>query len=130
MEDSIFTKIIKGEIPSYKIYEDDNYFAFLDIKPINVGHTLVVPKQQVDYIFDLDEKTYLGLFEVAKKLAPVIQKATGAVRIGISIEGFEIPHAHVHVVPIFKQKELDPDNQHLATEDELKETQEKILSEL
>lgn len=97
---SIFTKIINGDIPSYKIYEDENYFAFLDISPLAKGHTLVVPKQEVDYIFDLSDETYQGLMQVSKKIAIAIQAAVPCKRIGIAVVGLEVPHAHVHLIPL------------------------------
>jgi len=98
---SIFTKIIKGEIPCYKIAEDDNYFAFLDINPVSEGHTLCVPKKEIDYIFDLDEETLTGLTSFSKKVALGIDKALGSIRTGVIVEGMEVPHAHVHLVPIY-----------------------------
>ena len=97
---SIFTKIIKGEIPCFKLYEDEHFFAFLDISPLAKGHTLVVPKQEVDYIFDLDQSTYLGLMEVAKRLGKAIELAVPCKRIGIAVVGLEVPHAHVHLIPL------------------------------
>jgi len=98
---SIFTKIIQGEIPCFKIVEDENYFSFLDINPVSEGHTLVVPKIEVDYIFDLDEDTLKGLMIFSKKVALGIDKALGAIRTGVIVEGMEVPHAHVHLVPIY-----------------------------
>lgn len=98
---SIFIKIVKGEIPSYKIAEDDNYFAFLDINPIAEGHTLVIPKKEVDYIFDLDDETLSGLIQFSKKIAKGIDQALGTIRTGIIVEGLEVPHAHVHLIPIY-----------------------------
>lgn len=97
---SIFTKIINGDIPCYKIYEDENYFAFLDISPLAKGHTLVVPKQEVDYIFDLSDEMYQGLMRVSKKIALAIQVAVPCKRIGIAVVGLEVPHAHVHLIPL------------------------------
>lgn len=97
---SLFTKIIKGEIPCFKLYEDEHFFAFLDISPLAKGHTLVVPKQEVDYIFDLDQSTYLGLMEVAKRLGKAIELAVPCKRIGIAVVGLEVPHAHVHLIPL------------------------------
>lgn len=97
---SIFTRIINGEIPCYKIYEDDNFFAFLDISPLQKGHTLVVPKQEVDYIFNLDETTYEAFFVTAKKIAHAIEKAVPCKRIGIAVIGLEVPHAHIHLIPL------------------------------
>lgn len=98
---SIFTKIIKGEIPCYKIAEDENYFSFLDINPVTEGHTLVVPKIEVDYIFDLDDETLTGLVQFSKKVAHGIDEALGSIRTGVIVEGMEVPHAHVHLVPIY-----------------------------
>jgi len=97
---TIFTKIINGEIPSYKIAEDENYYAFLDINPLSKGHTLVVPKKEVDYIFDLNDGTLEGLFSFSKKVAKGIKKVIDCKRIGIAVLGLEVPHAHVHLVPI------------------------------
>ena len=97
---SLFTKIVNGEIPAHKILEDDRYLAFLDIRPINPGHALVIPKKEVDYIFDLDEETLIGLMIFAKKAAGKIRKCVTCERIGIMVAGLEVPHAHVHLVPI------------------------------
>lgn len=97
---SIFTKIIKGEIPSYKIAEDDNYYAFLDIFPNAKGHTLVIPKQETDKIFDLDLDTYTGLMQFSYRVAKALEKTITCNRIGISVVGLEVPHAHVHLIPI------------------------------
>jgi histidine triad (HIT) family protein len=97
---SIFTRIIKGEIPCYKIAEDENYFAFLDINPLSKGHTLVVPKKEVDYIFDLDSETYLGLMAFSQKLALTIGKSVPCMRVGVAVIGLEVPHAHVHLIPL------------------------------
>jgi len=97
---SIFTKIIKGEIPSYKVAEDENYYAFLDINPNAKGHTLVVPKKEVDKLFDLDSETYLGLMEFAQKVAKALEKTVSCNRIGMTVVGLEVPHAHVHLIPI------------------------------
>ena len=100
MEESIFTKIIRGDIPSYKIYEDDQTYAFLDINPLSDGHVLVAPKKQVDKFYDLDDETYQALFRTVKKVAKRIEQVLG-VRAGIVVEGLEVPHAHVHVVPMY-----------------------------
>ncbi len=97
---TIFTKIIKGEIPSYKVAEDENYYAFLDINPLSKGHTLVVPKKEVDYMFDLDDETLGGLHIFAKKIAKAIEKAVPCKRIGTTVIGLEVPHAHLHLIPI------------------------------
>lgn len=97
---SIFTKIIKGEIPSYKIAEDDRFYAFLDIYPNAKGHTLVVPKQETDKIFDLDLDTYTGLMQFSYRVAKALEKTIPCERIGMSVVGLEVPHAHVHLIPI------------------------------
>jgi histidine triad (HIT) family protein len=97
---SIFTKIIRGEIPSHKVYEDDFCYAFLDISPLAKGHTLVVPKQEVDYIFDLSEDLYTTLLANSKKIAKAIEKVVPCKRIGIAVVGLEVPHAHVHLIPL------------------------------
>ena len=97
---TLFSRIIKGEIPCYKIAEDDRYFAFLDINPLKAGHTLVVPKQETDYIFDLDNEMLAGLIVFSKKVAVAIKKAFPCNRIGVAVLGLEIPHAHIHLIPI------------------------------
>ena len=97
---SIFTKIISGEIPSYKIHEDENYLAFLDINPNALGHTLCIPKKEIDQIFDLDDQTLSGLMIFSKKVARAIKKAVVCKRVGISVIGLEVPHVHVHLIPI------------------------------
>jgi len=97
---TIFSKIIKGEIPCYKIAENDDYFAFLDINPLRAGHTLVVPKKEIDYIFDLDDKYLAGLIIFSKKIASAIKTVIPCNRIGIAILGLEVPHAHIHLVPM------------------------------
>ena len=97
---SIFTKIIRGEIPCYKVAETDDCFAFLDINPLAKGHTLVVPKKEVDYLFDLDDETYARLFAFSKKVAAAIKKTIPCNRIGVAVIGLEVPHAHIHLCPI------------------------------
>ena len=97
---SIFTKIIKGEIPSYKIAEDEHYYAFLDINPLQKRHTLVVPKQETDYIFDLSDEQLAGLMVFAKKVARAIEKSIPCQRVGVAVLGLDVPHAHVHLVPL------------------------------
>ncbi|WNJ20154.1 HIT family protein [Pontibacter sp. G13] len=97
---SIFTKIVKGEIPCYKVAETDDFLAFLDIRPLAKGHTLVIPKLEVDYIFDLPEPIYIGLHVFAKEVASAIEKTVPCKRIGTAVVGLEVPHAHLHLVPI------------------------------
>ncbi len=104
---SIFTRIVKGEIPCFKVAEDDHYLAFLDISPLAKGHTLVIPKQEVDYIFDLDDQSYTGLFRFAKKVAKAIKEVVPCTKIGIAVIGLEVPHTHVHLVPINDVGDLD-----------------------
>ena len=102
---SIFTKIINGEIPSYKIAEDNRYYAFLDINPVSKGHTLVIPKQETDYIFDLDDDTLTGLHLFAKKVAKAIKKAVPCKKVGITVIGLEVPHAHIHLIPLNQESD-------------------------
>lgn len=103
---SLFTKIISGEIPAYKVAEDDNYLAFLDIFPTAKGHTLVIPKKEVDYLFDLDDETYTGLYQFAKKVAVGLKKAVPCQKVGVMVLGLEVPHAHIHLVPMQSEKDL------------------------
>ena len=107
MSDSIFTKIIKGEIPCYKIAEDDRFIAFLDVYPIKKGHTLVVPKAQIDYLFDLDDSLLSDLMIFAKKVAQKMERAISCERIGIAVIGLEVPHAHIHLVPLDTVGDID-----------------------
>ena len=104
---SIFSKIVNGEIPSYKVAEDANYYAFLDINPLNEGHTLVIPKKEIDYIFDLDQDTLSGLMLFAQRVARAIEKAVPCKRVGVVVLGLEVPHAHIHLVPLNKESDVD-----------------------
>ena len=104
---SIFTKIVKGEIPSYKVYEDKNFLAFLDINPLKKGHTLVIPKKEVDYIFDIDSKEYQNLWKTAKKIALGMKKVIECNRISIVVMGLEVPHAHIHLIPLDSMQDID-----------------------
>ncbi|HHU46553.1 MAG TPA: HIT family protein [Bacteroidales bacterium] len=125
--ETVFTKIIKGEIPSYKIAENDKFFAFLDISPLAKGHTLVVPKIQNDYIFDLDDDTLAELMIFAKKVAAAIQKNMDCLRIGIAVIGLEVPHTHVHLVPLKHLGDLNFSNPKVKlTDAEFKEIAKKI----
>ena len=103
---SLFTKIANGEIPSWKVAEDETFFAFLDIFPVAKGHTLVIPKKEVDYLFDLDDETYTGLQLFAKKVALGIQKAIPCKKVGVMVLGLEVPHAHIHLVPMQSEADL------------------------
>jgi len=104
---TIFTKIIKGEIPCYKIAEDEDYFAFLDINPLKAGHTLVVPKNETDYIFDLEDDRLAGLMLFSKKIAAAIKSAIPCNRIGVAILGLEVPHAHIHLIPMDSMEDVN-----------------------
>ena len=104
---SIFTKIIKGEIPSYKIAEDEHYYAFLDINPNAKGHTLVIPKKEVDKLFDLDAETYAGLMQFARRVAKALEKTVACNRIGMTVVGLEVPHSHVHLIPINRVSDIN-----------------------
>tara|TARA_B100000963_G_scaffold329518_1_gene318880 strand:- start:77 stop:472 length:396 start_codon:yes stop_codon:yes gene_type:complete len=107
MSDSIFTKIIKGEIPCHKIAEDDRFIAFLDVFPVKKGHTLVVPKAQIDYLFDLDDSLLSDLMIFAKKVAQKMERAISCERIGIAVIGLEVPHAHIHLIPLDTVEDID-----------------------
>ena len=104
---TIFSRIIAGEIPSYKIAEDENYYAFLDINPLTKGHTLVIPKKEVDYIFDLDDDTLAGMILFAKRVAARIKREITCSRVAMVVLGMEIPHAHIHLIPIQSEKDVD-----------------------
>lgn len=124
---TIFSKIISGEIPSYKIAEDEHHYAFLDINPLAEGHTLVVPKKEVDYIFDLKPEELAGLMTFAQKVAGHIRAAVPCRRIGVAVIGLDVPHAHVHLVPISGGSDLDFGRPKLKlTPEEFKKVQEKI----
>ncbi len=104
---SIFSKIVAGEIPSYKVAEDENYYAFLDISPVAKGHTLVIPKHEVNYIFDLDSEEYAGLWQFARRVAKAMKQVLPCQRIGVAVMGLEVPHAHIHLVPINKESDMN-----------------------
>lgn len=110
---SIFSKIIAGEIPCHKVAEDANYLAFLDIFPLKKGHVLVVPKKEVDYIFDLDDATYQGLMAFSKRVALAIKQSVDCSRVGVSVVGLEVPHAHVHLIPINTVSDMNFSNEKL-----------------
>ena len=126
---SIFSKIIAGEIPSYKVAEDENYLAFLDIFPLKKGHTLVIPKKEVDYIFDLDAQTLSGLTLFAHRVAKAIDKTIPCERVGVAVIGLEVPHAHVHLVPLHGVHDIDFSKPKLEfTQDQFKEIAESIAA--
>lgn len=124
---TIFSKIISGDIPSYKIAEDDKFYAFLDINPMTKGHTLVVPKQEIDYIFDLDDVLLGEMIIFSKRVALVIEKAISCTRVGMMVIGLEVPHAHIHLVPIQNEGDLNLSNPKLKlSSDEFIEIANKI----
>jgi len=124
---TIFSKIIRGEIPCYKIAEDDHFFAFLDISPMTKGHTLVVPKIEEDYIFNLQDDVVGDMMIFAKKVAIAIQKSVPCVRVGVAVLGMEVPHAHIHLVPLNKESDLNFHNPKLKlTSEEMAAIAEKI----
>lgn len=126
---TLFSKIIKGEIPSYKIAENDQFFAFLDIFPLREGHVLVIPKVEVDKVFDLDDAYLSGMLTFAKPIAKAIEKAFSCNRCGISVIGLEVPHAHMHLVPINSSNDLNfTQPKHKAADEDLKAVQQKLLS--
>jgi histidine triad (HIT) family protein len=128
---SIFTRIINGEIPCYKVAEDDRFLAFLDINPLREGHTLVVPKKEVDYIFDLDDETLAGMTLFSKKVAAAIKAAIPCTRIGVAILGLEVPHAHIHLVPMNSMEDVNFRNPKLKfSPEEFRATAEKISEKL
>lgn len=126
---SIFTRIIKGEIPCYKVAEDDRFIAFLDIKPLKAGHTLVVPKQEVDYIFDLDDSTLADLALFSKKVAEGIKKVVDCKRIGMAVIGLEVPHAHVHLIPLDREMDILFTNPRVVLSEEEYRRLAKAISE-
>ncbi|WP_091494217.1 HIT family protein [Flavobacterium phragmitis] len=127
---SIFTKIVNGEIPAYKIAEDDNYLAFLDVNPNAKGHTLCIPKQEIDKIFDMDEELYLGLMKFSKKIAGALEKTVPCKRVGIAVVGLEVPHAHVHLIPLNEMDEMRFINKVSLTKEEFEALAKDIQSNL
>ncbi len=127
---TIFTKIILGEIPCYKIAEDEKYFAFLDIRPLSAGHTLVIPKKETDYIFDLEDDELQGLIVFAKKIAIAIKKAIPCERIGIAVIGLEVPHTHIHLSPINSVHDLDFRKAKEIPKEVMQEIADKIKAQL
>jgi histidine triad (HIT) family protein len=126
---SIFSKIVQGEIPCHKIAEDDQFLAFLDVMPLVEGHTLVIPKQEIDYIFDLDPEVLAGLMKFAQQIAPAIKKAIPCKRIGVAVIGLEVPHAHVHLVPLNRMLDINFSQEKLKlSQDSLAKTAELIRS--
>jgi histidine triad (HIT) family protein len=129
---SIFSRIIAGEIPSYTVYEDEQFFAFLDIHPLHLGHTLLVPKKEIGNILEMDDLLYTEMMIVAKNLlGPAIQKATNCARIGYSVEGFWVPdHAHLHLIPLMQLGDMDPSKSHSETPENMTAMAEKIRNSI
>ncbi len=127
---TIFSRIIAGEIPSYKVAENEHYYAFLDINPLTKGHTLVVPKQEVDYLFDLDDDTLSGMICFAKRIAAQIKAKIACKRVAVVVLGLEVPHAHIHLIPIQSENDVDFHREKLAlTPEEFKEIAARIYVE-
>jgi len=128
---SVFTKIINNEIPSYKVFEDDKFLSFLDAFPLAYGHVLVVPKNETDYIFDIDSDEYIGLWNFAKKIANAMDKVLVCERIGVAVIGLEVPHAHIHLVPINGVSDINFDKPKMNfSPDKMREVAEKIRKSL
>ena len=123
----IFCKIVNNEIPAYKIWENDNFLAFLDVNPINPGHILLIPKKHFEEIFDLNNDLYDEAFEIVKKISKPLRAVTNSKKIGIAIEGLGVLHAHIHVVPIYNGNELNSERAKSAKPEELREMQEKLI---
>ncbi len=126
---SIFSRIATGEIPSYKVAETDRYFAFLDINPVQPGHVLVIPKNEVDYIFDIDDDEFAGFHIFAKKVAKALRKAVPCVKVGVAVIGLEVHHAHIHLIPINNDGDLDFNNKKTLPESEMKAIADAIATE-
>ena len=124
---TIFTKIVKGEIPSYKIFEDDHFYAFLDISPMAKGHTLVIPKKEIDYLFDIDDAMLKQMIVLSKKIAKAIEKAIECNRVGVMVVGLEVPHAHIHLIPIQNEGDMNLSNKRLELS---KQEFEKIAADI
>jgi histidine triad (HIT) family protein len=126
---SIFTRIINGEIPCYKVAEDDRFIAFLDVRPLKPGHTLVIPKQEVDYIFDLDEETVAGMMVFARKIALAMKEVIDCRRIGVAVLGIEVPHAHIHLIPLTRETDMLFTNPRVSVTDEENERLAKAIGD-
>lgn len=127
---TIFSRIVAGEIPAHKIAETDQFLAFLDVMPTTMGHTLVIPKQEIDYLFNLDDELYLGLMAFAKRIAPAIEKAVPCRRVGVAVIGLEVPHAHIHLIPLNSMADMDFTHKISPTQAQLVETAAAIRAQL
>lgn len=128
---TIFTKIVNGEIPSYKIFENKHFYSFLDISPMTKGHTLVIPKKEVDYLFDIDDTMLSEMIVLSKKIAKAIEKAVECTRVGVMVVGLEVPHAHIHLIPIQNEGDMNLSNKRIElTKEEFEKIAEDIVSYL
>ena len=128
---TIFSRIVKGEIPCYKIAENEQFFAFMDINPVAVGHTLVIPKREDDYIFNLEDDEIGAMMVFAKKVAKAIEKAVPCKRIAVAVIGLEVPHAHIHLIPISQEGDMDFKKEHVhMSEEEFRAVQKRIVDNL
>lgn len=124
--ETLFSRIAKGEIPSYKIAESDKFFAFLDINPVQPGHTLVIPKEAVDYIFDIDDQTLGEMIVFAKRVAARIKQSLNCNRVAVAVVGLEVPHAHIHLIPINKESDMNFSTKLSLSQDELQQIQRQL----
>ena len=127
---SIFTKIVNGEIPCYKIAEDENFLAFLDVNPNAKGHTLSIPKQEIDKIFEIEDDLYIGLMQFSKKIAIALEKTVPCLRVGMAVVGLEVPHAHVHLIPLNEMDEIRFQNKVSMSKDEFEALAQNIKNNL
>ena len=128
---TIFTKIVNGEIPSYKIFENKHFYSFLDISPMTKGHTLVIPKKEVDYLFDIDDAMLSEMIVLSKKIAKAIEKTVECTRVGVMVVGLEMPHAHIHLIPIQNEEDMNLSNKRIQlTKEEFEKIAEDIVSYL
>jgi len=127
---SIFTKIVNGEIPCYKVAEDDNFIAFLDVNPNAKGHTLCIPKQEIDKVFDIEDDLYLGLMAFSKKVAIALEKTVPCLRVGMSVVGLEVPHAHVHLIPLNTMDDIRFQKKIVLSKEEFESLAQEIQSNL
>ena len=130
MDSCVFCQIVEGVEPAHRIWESDDFLAFLSIHPCNPGHTCLIPRTHVDYVFDLPEPLYSRIFQVARQLSKPLKSATAAKRIGIAVEGFSVPHVHLHLVPLYEVSELDPHRHIKQTEEELSRMAAAIRDEI
>ena len=127
---SIFSKIIHGELPCYEIYQDNEVFAFLDIRPLALGHILVVPRQEIDDMLAVPLKLYLKVMEEAQRISNALQKATSSKRVGLIVQGFEVPHFHVHLIPINSPADMSPSNARSRDANQMQDIQQRIIQHL